>query len=92
MPRTFENAKAAFGEILDVALALGGTITGEHGVGQIKRAWLASQVGATERALMDGIRRVFDPARHPQPRQSHLTRVLVAETPPEKATAHHQNT
>ncbi len=60
-PAAFETAKVAFGEILDVALALGGTITGEHGVGQIKRAWLPSQVGETERALMDGIRRVFDP-------------------------------
>ena len=57
----FERAKAAFGDILDVALALGGTITGEHGVGQIKRAWLPQQVGETERALMEGIRRVFDP-------------------------------
>ncbi len=60
-PIAFETAKTAFGEILNVALALGGTITGEHGVGQIKRAWLPSQVGETERALMDGIRRVFDP-------------------------------
>jgi D-lactate dehydrogenase (cytochrome)/glycolate oxidase len=60
-PAAFENAKAAFGEILDVALALGGTITGEHGVGQIKRAWLPNQVGETERALMEGIRQVFDP-------------------------------
>jgi D-lactate dehydrogenase (cytochrome)/glycolate oxidase len=60
-PAAFENAKAAFGEILDIALALGGTITGEHGVGQIKRAWLPNQVGEVERGLMDGIRRVFDP-------------------------------
>jgi D-lactate dehydrogenase (cytochrome)/glycolate oxidase len=60
-PASFENAKAAFGEILDVALALGGTITGEHGVGQIKRPWLPLQVGETERALMEGIRKVFDP-------------------------------
>ncbi len=60
-PGEFENAKEAFGEILDVALALGGTITGEHGIGQIKLPWLANQVGPTERALMDGIRRVFDP-------------------------------
>ena len=60
-PEEFENAKAAFGEILDVALALGGTITGEHGVGQIKQPWLRDQVGDTERALMAGIRAVFDP-------------------------------
>ncbi len=60
-PAAFEAAKAAFGDILDVALELGGTITGEHGVGQIKRAWLPSQVGEVERSLMEGIRKVFDP-------------------------------
>ncbi len=60
-PVAFEAAKAAFGDILDVALELGGTITGEHGVGQIKRPWLPNQVGAVERALMEGIRKVFDP-------------------------------
>ncbi|HUR77295.1 MAG TPA: FAD-linked oxidase C-terminal domain-containing protein [Acidimicrobiales bacterium] len=57
----FEAARAAFGDILDVALELGGTISGEHGVGQIKLPWLARQVGSNERALMEGIRKVFDP-------------------------------
>ena len=35
-----ERAHVAFGEIMDLAIALGGTITGEHGVGRLKKAWL----------------------------------------------------
>ena len=38
-----ERAAAAFGEIMDLAIALGGTITGEHGVGRLKKpGWRAS--------------------------------------------------
>ena len=32
-----ERANLAFGEIMDLAVELGGTITGEHGVGRLKR-------------------------------------------------------
>jgi glycolate oxidase len=60
-PAAREQAVTAFGEILKLALALGGTITGEHGVGQLKRAWLNQQIGTTELRLMEGIRAVFDP-------------------------------
>ena len=35
-----ERAHVAFGEIMDLAIALGGTITGEHGVGRLKKGWL----------------------------------------------------
>ena len=40
-----ERAQQAFGEIMDLAVGLGGTITGEHGVGRLKRPWLAGQLG-----------------------------------------------
>ena len=36
-----QRASTAFGEIMDLAVGLGGTITGEHGVGRLKRPWLA---------------------------------------------------
>src|SRR6202044_773554 len=36
-----ERAELAYGDIMDLALRLGGTITGEHGVGRLKRPWLA---------------------------------------------------
>ena len=42
-----ERAYLAFGEIMDLAVGLGGTITGEHGVGRLKRPWLAGQIGPT---------------------------------------------
>ncbi|MGZ8750531.1 MAG: FAD-linked oxidase C-terminal domain-containing protein, partial [Pseudonocardia sp.] len=38
------RAEAAFGEIFHAAMDLGGTITGEHGVGAAKRPWLAEMV------------------------------------------------
>ena len=40
-----ERAHLAFGEIMDLAVGLGGTITGEHGVGRLKRPWLAGLSG-----------------------------------------------
>src|SRR5256886_3447137 len=41
----FERAHQAFDDILAVGLRLGGTVTGEHGVGKIKRDWLAREIG-----------------------------------------------
>jgi len=55
-------AHAAFEEILAAALAVGGTVTGEHGVGSLKAGHLGRQVGAVELDLMHRIKDVFDPA------------------------------
>jgi len=55
------RADAAFGEVMDVALALGGTITGEHGVGTLKRAWLGPQVGNDVVELSKRIKHALDP-------------------------------
>ena len=41
----FARAHQAFDDILAIGLALGGTVTGEHGVGKIKREWLAKEIG-----------------------------------------------
>ena len=60
-PDAERRAYAAFEQIVAGALALGGTVTGEHGVGQLKRPFLHGALGATERELMEGIKRVFDP-------------------------------
>ena len=60
-PEAKRRAVAAFHEIIDAALALDGTISGEHGVGSLKAPLVGRQVGATEVALMHGIKRVFDP-------------------------------
>jgi len=39
----------------------GGSISAEHGIGLVKRAYLGSTRGAAEIALMRGVRKVFDP-------------------------------
>ncbi len=56
------RALEAAGAIFEAALALGGTITGEHGVGTLKLPWLEEEIGARPRALGRGVKEVFDPA------------------------------
>ncbi|MGA5462017.1 FAD-linked oxidase C-terminal domain-containing protein [Mycobacterium sp. NPDC050041] len=48
-------------EIADAALALGGTLTGEHGIGTAKRAQMRKAFGAVELAAFRAIKRAFDP-------------------------------
>lgn len=55
------RAQQAFGEIMDLAIALGGTITGEHGVGRLKKAWLPDQLGPDVMALTRRIKDALDP-------------------------------
>jgi FAD/FMN-containing dehydrogenase len=56
-----ERAERAFGEIMDLAIGLGGTITGEHGVGRLKRPWLEDQVGPEVMDLNRRIKQALDP-------------------------------
>lgn len=56
-----QRAQLAFGEIMDLAIGLGGTITGEHGVGRLKRPWLAGQIGSDAMELNQRIKRALDP-------------------------------
>lgn len=56
-----EAVWAAADEIFQAALALGGTLTGEHGIGILKRRWLGDELGATQLRLQREIKRVFDP-------------------------------
>ncbi|WP_156380527.1 MULTISPECIES: FAD-binding oxidoreductase [unclassified Rhodococcus (in: high G+C Gram-positive bacteria)] len=57
-----ERAHQAFGEIMTLAISLGGTITGEHGVGRLKKAWLPDQVGEDVMELTRRIKHALDPA------------------------------
>ena len=52
---------AAAGEVFELALRLDGTLTGEHGVGLLKRQWLGTELGPDVLALHHDIKRVFDP-------------------------------
>jgi glycolate dehydrogenase FAD-linked subunit len=56
-----ERAHEAFTEIFDVAIAMDGTITGEHGVGMVKLRHLERQLGAEHLALLRRIKAAFDP-------------------------------
>lgn len=55
------RVEAAFDEIFDAALELGGTITGEHGVGLKKRHKLPAKVGAVGMQTMAAIKQALDP-------------------------------
>jgi glycolate dehydrogenase FAD-linked subunit len=55
------NAQAAADEIFELALKLGGTLTGEHGIGTLKRAWLARELGDTNHGLQQQLKTLFDP-------------------------------
>ena len=56
------RAEAAFGQIFAAAMELGGTITGEHGVGAAKRPYLHARLGANQMALLRRRTSAFDPA------------------------------
>ena len=55
------RVEAAMKEIFDYALSLGGTITGEHGVGLAKRAYLKQQYGEDSYRLLEAVKRTLDP-------------------------------
>jgi len=52
---------AAADEIFRAALQLGGTLTGEHGVGMIKRRWLAEELGPESMRVHRAIKNALDP-------------------------------
>jgi glycolate dehydrogenase FAD-linked subunit len=56
-----ERAYLAFNEIMQLAIGLGGTITGEHGVGRAKKAALPAQLGPDVMALSHKIKNALDP-------------------------------
>jgi glycolate oxidase len=60
-PESVRRAEAAFDEIMTLAVSLHGTITGEHGVGRLKRAHLPAQLGPDVMALSRRVKDAFDP-------------------------------
>ncbi|MBX7120917.1 MAG: FAD-binding protein [Opitutaceae bacterium] len=55
------RVELAMREIFDHTFSLGGTITGEHGVGLAKKAFLPQQLGDASLALLKAIKRTLDP-------------------------------
>jgi glycolate oxidase len=56
------RAEKAFADIFRAAIELGGTITGEHGVGAAKLPYLTERLGAAQTDLIRRIKAAFDPA------------------------------
>ena len=55
------RANTAFGQIMSLAISLGGTITGEHGVGRLKKGYLRDQVGDDVIELTTVLKAALDP-------------------------------
>jgi glycolate oxidase len=60
-PGAIERAEALAGEILRMCVAMGGSITGEHGVGVEKRDYLPDMFNAEEIECMKQLRAAYDP-------------------------------
>lgn len=56
------KAHEAYDRILQAGLALGGTITGEHGVGRMKQGHLAQEIGPVGLSVHRAIKAALDPA------------------------------
>ncbi|GAB3048042.1 FAD-binding oxidoreductase [Sediminivirga luteola] len=55
------HAQLVFDELMALGLELGGTITGEHGVGGLKRSWLARELDPVAQDLHLRVKQAFDP-------------------------------
>jgi glycolate oxidase len=60
-PEVPASVWAAADEVFRAAIDLGGTLTGEHGVGAIKRRWLAAELGEDSMAVHRAIKAALDP-------------------------------
>jgi glycolate oxidase len=60
-PRGEEITKAVQADLYRAALDLGGTVTGEHGIGSARREWLEEQRGADAVRVMRSIKTALDP-------------------------------
>jgi glycolate oxidase len=55
------RSRAAFAEIIDLALGMGGTVTGEHGVGVLKRDGMRRELGPIAVAMQRAVKDALDP-------------------------------
>jgi len=60
-PDESRRARESFDAIMALGLELGGTITGEHGVGVLKKEWLARELGPVGLEMQRRIKEAFDP-------------------------------
>jgi glycolate dehydrogenase FAD-linked subunit len=60
-PDEAQRARQSFDDIMELGLELGGTITGEHGVGILKKEWLARELGPVGLEMQRAVKTAFDP-------------------------------
>ena len=78
-PGEFERTEALGGKILELCIAVGGTITGEHGVGVEKLNQMCVQFEAPELDQFHAIKKAFDPAALLNPGKAVPTLARCAE-------------
>jgi glycolate oxidase len=61
-PASVARGRQVFDAIMELGLSLGGTCTGEHGVGLLKREWLARELGPVGVRVHQAIKAALDPA------------------------------
>jgi glycolate oxidase len=60
-PASVERGRKAFDAIMELGLSLGGTCTGEHGVGLLKKEWLAREIGPVGVRVQRAVKAALDP-------------------------------
>ncbi len=61
VPGALEHVEALGGEILKLCVAVGGSISGEHGIGADKRCYMSEMFTETDLETMQWVRQVFNP-------------------------------
>ena len=60
-PAEWQRVESAISEIFRLAVSLGGTLSGEHGIGVLKRSYLPWEFGEEGLSVMSRVKRAFDP-------------------------------
>ncbi|MCK4587222.1 MAG: FAD-binding oxidoreductase, partial [Gammaproteobacteria bacterium] len=60
-PEQLTRSKSCLEDVFSLVISLGGTLSGEHGIGLVKRDFVAQEIGATSLSLMRQIKAIFDP-------------------------------
>jgi glycolate oxidase len=58
---SMDRGRLVFDEIMRLGLSLGGTCTGEHGIGLLKRDWLAREIGPVGMRIHRAVKAALDP-------------------------------
>ena len=65
-----DNSKKCLKEIFDLVLSLDGTLSGEHGIGIIKKEFINKEIDKSTLSLMNDIKKQFDPKNILNPNKS----------------------